>query len=87
MGKMCPRCGEELNKTSCLKAGCGDPNVKHKADYDPRAGTAKPGMVIMIGVKGKKKDSKKKYGSAPMMKAWDKLVDVKYLGSYDIEES
>ena len=39
--------------------------MKDKADYDPRAGTAKPGMVIMIGVKGpKKKDSKKKYGVA-----------------------
>lgn len=37
--------------------------MKGKADYDPRAGTAKPGMVIMIGVKSpKKKDSKKKYG-------------------------
>ena len=24
--------------------------MKDKADYDPRAGTAKPGMVIMIGV-------------------------------------
>ena len=38
--------------------------MKDKADYDPRAGTDKPGMVIMIGVKGKKKDSKKKYGVA-----------------------
>ena len=39
--------------------------MKDKADYDPRAGTAKPGMVIMIGVKSpKKKDSKKKYGVA-----------------------
>ncbi len=82
MGKICSSCGEELNKASCLKAGCGT----HKADYDPRAGTAKPGMVIMIGVKGKKKDSKKKYGSAPMKKAWEKLADVTYLGSYDIEE-
>lgn len=54
--------------------------------YDPRSGTGKPGMVIMIGVKGKKKDEKKKYGSAPMMKAWKQLVDVTYLGSYDIKE-
>lgn len=55
--------------------------------YDPRSGTGKPGMVIMIGVKGKKdKDEKKKYGSAPMMKAWEKLTNVSYLGSYDIEE-
>lgn len=39
--------------------------MKDKADYDPRAGTAKPGMVIMIGVKSpKKKDNKKKYGVA-----------------------
>jgi len=84
MAEKCPKCGGKMEKGSCLaKASCGT----HKADYDPRAGTAKPGMVIMIGVKGKKKDSKKKYGSAPMMKAWEKLVDVKYLGSYDIEES
>ena len=55
--------------------------------YEPRAGTDKPGMVIMIGVKGKKKDNKKKYGSAPMMKAWEQLVEVTYLGSYEIEES
>ena len=83
MAEKCPKCGGKMEKGSCLaKAGC----ASHKADYDPRAGTAKPGMVIMIGVKGKKKDEKKKYGSAPMMKAWEKLVDVTYLGSYDIEE-
>jgi hypothetical protein len=83
MAEKCPKCGGKMEKGSCLsKASCAG----HKADYDPRAGTAKPGMVIMIGVKGKKKDEKKKYGSAPMMKAWEKLVDVTYLGSYDIEE-
>ena len=83
MAEKCPKCGGKMEKGSCLsKASCDS----QKADYDPRAGTAKPGMVIMIGVKGKKKDEKKKYGSAPMMKAWEKLVDVTYLGSYDIEE-
>jgi hypothetical protein len=83
MADKCPKCGGKMEKGSCLaKASCGT----HKADYDPRAGTGKPGMVIMIGVKGKKKDEKKKYGSAPMMKAWEQLVDVTYLGSYDIEE-
>ena len=38
--------------------------MKDKADYDPRAGTAKPGMVIMIGVKSPKKKGKKKDGVA-----------------------
>jgi len=43
--------------------------------YDPRGKSGKPGMVIMIGVKGKKKDKeeKKKYGSMPMKKAWETL--------------
>jgi ribosomal protein L13 len=58
MADKCPKCGGKMEKGSCLaKASCGT----HKADYDPRAGTGKPGMVIMIGVKGKKKDEKKKY--------------------------
>ena len=40
--------------------------------YDPRGKSGKPGMVIMIGVKGKKdKEEKKKYGSMPMKKAWE----------------
>ncbi len=32
--------------------------------YDPRSGTGKPGIAIMIGVKPSKKDDKKKYGGA-----------------------
>ena len=31
--------------------------------YDPKAGTDKPGIAIMIGVKPSKKDDKKKYGT------------------------
>ena len=32
--------------------------------FDPRSGTGKPGIAIMIGVKPSKKDDKKKYGGA-----------------------
>jgi hypothetical protein len=32
--------------------------------FDPRSGTGKPGIAIMIGVKPSKKDDKKKYGAA-----------------------
>tara|TARA_R110002020_G_scaffold295509_2_gene511132 strand:+ start:428 stop:1687 length:1260 start_codon:yes stop_codon:yes gene_type:complete len=32
--------------------------------FDPRSGTDKPGIAIMIGVKPSKKDDKKKYGAA-----------------------
>lgn len=50
--KICSKCGEELNKASCLKAGCGDHSVSKGEHHKETMFDTRPGGVQFVSESG-----------------------------------